>query len=186
MKLLGTGKYHRILITRDYKPVGLLSQMDVIRFMGKNLHLIPEKLRHTAIFHLAKTGVVSVNESENLLNGLKVICDHNFYGIALVNDKNQIVGNLSVSDLRGCSAEDLKHCLKHDIHTFFQKTKSFMKKDPVKCSSSENFENVMLTLVHKHVHRIYVSDQNETPVSVFSASDAVNHILVSTVSSATF
>jgi len=60
--LSARGKY-RILITESGKPVSILSQMDVIRYFCKHLHLLSEKARHTPINQLIHLGVVSVSES---------------------------------------------------------------------------------------------------------------------------
>jgi predicted transcriptional regulator len=186
IKLLGIG-HHRVLVTNGGDPVGLLSQMDVIRFILKNLHLIPEKLRLTAISSLTKhtQNVISVKETDKFVDALQVIVTHDFYGIGVVNKENKLVGNFSVSDLRGCSAEELKHCLNLSVHGFFNRTKSFLLKDLITCNSSDTFETALSNMVFRHVHRVYITNNDKVPISVFSASDAVNHILASTVSSAT-
>jgi len=186
VKFLGTGKFHRILINKDTDPVGVLSQMDVMRFLDKNLHLIPETLRSTTILNLSKSGVIWVKETDKVVDALSTVTKYGIYGVAVLNSDGKIVGNLSASDLRGCSIEELKHVLNLTVNGFFTKTKTFLTKDLVYCHFETNFETVMHQMLQKHVHRIYITDATQLPVSVFSASDVVNHILVSAVSSATF
>jgi len=185
VKLLGTGQFHRILINKDSDPIGILSQMDIIRFICKNLHLIPEGLRFTSVLNLGKTGVISVKETDEIVDALATVCKYGIYGVAVLNTEGKIVGNFSVSDLRGCSVETLKHVLKLTLNGFFTKTKTFLTKDLVYAQFDTHFEAVMQQMVQKHVHRVYITDSCQMPVSVFSTSDAVNHILVSAVSNAT-
>jgi len=185
VKLLGGGQFHRIIITKNGCPTGVLSQMDVIRFLGKNLHLLPENLRQTAISSLTKHGVVLVKETDQILEALTTLTNNNFYGVAILNNENKIIGNLSVSDLRGISVDELKNALKLTVGGFFFKTKTFLIKDLVHANFESTFESVMHQMIQKHVHRVYITDENLLPVSVFSTSDAVNHILVSSVSTAT-
>jgi len=186
VKLLGIEKYHRIIVTKDHLPVGVLSQMDVIRFLDKNLHLLPESLRVTGISKLTgKSGVVCVKETDKVINAFEHLCTNSFYGIAILNSQNKLVGNLSISDLRGISADDLKGALKLTVNGFLNKTKTLLIKELVYANSDSPFQSVLHQMIQKHVHRVYITDDNQFPVSVFSTSDAINHILVSGVSGAT-
>jgi len=186
VKLLGSERFHRVIITKDNAPIGVLSQMDVIRFLDKNLHLIPEFLRQTGISKLTGTsGVVYVKETDKIIDAFHHICTNNFYGVGILNSENKLVGNLSVSDLRGISVDDLKGAFKLTVNGFLNKTKTLLTKDLVYANPDNTFQTVLHQMVQKHVHRVYVTDNNQFPVSVFSTSDAINHILVSGVSSAT-
>jgi len=186
VKFLGSGKYHRVIMTKDFVPVGILSQMDVVRFLVKNLHVLPENLRQSTISKLSnKSGVIFVKETDKILDAFNKIVNFNFYGVAIVNSQNKLIGNLSVSDLRGLSVDDLKNALNLTVNGFLSKTKTFLIKDLVHSSPDATFETVMSQMLDKHVHRVYITDENQYPIDVFSTSDVVNHISASSVSTAT-
>jgi len=186
VKFLGSGKYHRVIMTKDFVPVGILSQMDVVRFLVKNLHVLPENLRQSTISKLSnKSGVIFVKETDKILDAFNKIVNFNFYGVAIVNSQNKVIGNLSVSDLRGLSVDDLKNALNLTVNGFLSKTKTFLIKDLVHSSPDATFETVMSQMLDKHVHRVYITDENQYPIDVFSTSDVVNHISASSVSTAT-
>jgi CBS-domain-containing membrane protein len=111
--------------------------------------------------------VKSLNSSDTVIRAFKLMNKLGISAIPIVKDES-IVGNFSNSDVKGFCSES--------IPAFTQKIEYFLEKQatkslsPVTCKAEDTFESVLAKLA-TGVHRVWVVDEKNRPISVVSMSD---------------
>jgi len=168
---------HRIVVLDQAtdKPMGVVSQMDILRWITKHFDWVPFQLRHTPASSTTKsTQVISANLNEPVIDALRKIVLNRYSGVAVLDDNGSLIANFSISDLRILSEQNI-HLLWNSLERFLEEIKKFpMHKPPVTCNPDTHLEDVIKTLVNEHIHRMYIANDKNQPLGVVSISDIIN------------
>jgi len=180
LKPFGTAKTHRVLVHQKddheiYHTYRVLSQTDLVRFFAKNMQNLNQTILNADIesLGLTKGGIHTIATSESALDGFRkmdILQDTN--ALALVDQEQKLVGNLSASDLRGITTETMSQ-LQAPIIDFLKSTCTNRPIKPVTCTSKTPLRDVIQLAVDNKIHRVWVVDSVNTPVGVVTLSDII-------------
>ncbi|KAI5813841.1 hypothetical protein BZA77DRAFT_320473 [Pyronema omphalodes] len=105
VEVLGSG-VHRIAVAKEGtdKVIGMISQLRLVRFFwdfGRCFsdieQLYPQSLRELGI---GSTSVISINGDKRVLDALEVMNSEGVSSLAVVDNHNNVVGNISTADVK--------------------------------------------------------------------------------------
>ena len=148
---------HRLLVSDSLNsPLFILSQYDVVCYL-MNFDVGSVLIQDVGF----EKNVVSVDSISSAIDAFKKMQQFDLVASPIVNQQNEIVGNISASDLKGLIDFSL---LEGNVLDFVGKRK------PVCCSVSDELKLVLELVKSLHVHRIWVVD-NGVCAGVISLSD---------------
>jgi CBS domain-containing protein len=157
-------------------PIAVLSQSGVVAWVLRHIKHLPSDLLAKPISQLkCSSHVVAVKRDEPMADALRKFVGEGRSGVAVVEDSGRIVANLSLADLRRLTPENAMELLRLSVGAFLSSTQE-LPKDPVTCTYNTTFAEVLHLLHSRHVHRVYVTDQQGLPVGVFSTTDAMANL----------
>jgi len=154
---------HRVPVVEDDKIVGVVAQSDVLRFLQQHRGSLTSEFHTLAQLGLAEGPVISIPQEAPLMRAFTHILTSKVSGIAVINERGQLVNNLSVSDLKGIT-ETTFFKLEAPIHQVFSYATS--KLPVVRLRPWSTFGDLLDVLATTGVHRAYVVDDNDKPVNV--------------------
>jgi len=174
-KLFTLGVHRVPVVDRTMHFTGIIAQMDVISFLCKEF----DKDRDQSLMTLARRPlssmdfrgeVIAVNHKTKLIDAFSDIVINGISGIAVVNDQNKLIGNLSASDFEGI--------LEATLFDFANKTLGeIIKNQELVYVTRLNTLEETIQKLHKHnIHRVYVLNHELIPIGLVSTTD-VMHIL---------
>lgn len=116
-----TNGVHRALVTdiTNQKPPVIITQSDVVRYIDKNSKAEGKLNEPLTSLGFVGTPVVSMKVSETAIEGYQRMNVQRILAVPVLDVNGSIVANLSVSDLRGITAEKLE-CLKLPVLDFLK------------------------------------------------------------------
>jgi len=128
-------------------------------------------------FHVGFKPLVKVHKSRRVLDAFLQMDSIGITGVAIVNDVNEVVGNISISDLKdiGPTAENFK-TLYLNCETFIQQRET--GRDVPKliwATRKSTIKEVLGQFRTHHIHRVYVIEpQTHIPVGVITTTDVIS------------
>jgi len=174
------GGIHRILVhvpnAEENLRYRMLTQLDFVGFLVRNEKLLGEKISLAAKklnpeYYTSEIGVISITNRETALVGFKKLFGTNASAVAIVNEQGKLVGNLSVTDLRGITNETL-NTLRNPVLEYLAlrcETKEILS--PVTCKAQDSFISIMKKAVENRIHRVWIVNDSFEPVGVHTLSD---------------
>lgn len=168
--------YRVPVIDSDGELLTVLTQSHVISFISENIEAF-NGLGDKSIeeLKLGAGGVISVKLSDKAVEAFKKMQTHKISGVGVVNDANELVGNISASDLKEIGHNGSM------IGLLFKTVEEFLKVKnpnnsfgpvPVAVAPENTFEEAVLKMVLSKIHRVYVQKVNtKVPVGIVSQSD---------------
>ncbi|EFA82202.1 hypothetical protein PPL_04625 [Heterostelium album PN500] len=148
---------HRVIVFNDDADgIGILSQTDMIKYFLENLDSLGECV-HKSVdeLKLIDNKVISMHENGISIHAFYLMLFHAVPGIAIVNENNDLVSSISLSDLRGLNADSYPNLLKP--------TGEFLNnKKTITCTKETSLEVLMLTMFEHKIHRVWVVDSKES------------------------
>jgi len=96
--------------------------MDIVRWFSKFPDQIPTSLSNLQLWKIMVTSPMFIYPNESLLSSLSKCATSRYSGIAIVEpESNELIGNLSLSDLRGKSAKDMEEMINWTVENFMKK-----------------------------------------------------------------
>lgn len=169
-------KSQRVLVVEDDKPVGIVTHMDIIKFVVKNWNLLPQQILEEPISSISTANPVLVHHREKLGEALRRITMHHFGGAAVVDDSGSMIANLSTSDLRNIMPENIRSLLESSVESFLKQTKRDLLKIPITCTEKTTFFEVVKLMNQNHIHRVHVLNESKKPSAVCSTTDVLVQI----------
>jgi len=183
IKKLSEEDIKRILVIDENKNViNIITQSSVIEFIWSHKSKfsdIWDKPISEFNIRTREKQVVSINEKENLINAFKLLRKAHVSAICVVNDDNQLVGTISVKDLRTVTPgltimQRLYIPVKHFLKKIRIETKA--PKRSITCSENEEFGNIIEKLHESSVHRVWIVDRHMKPIGAISLQDILKII----------
>jgi len=185
---------HRIAITDDDGDLlGVVSQWTIANYLDTvptdEIDWIPtlrEPIRNSKF----TSNVECVNWKESTLDCFIKMHNKKLSALAVIDDSGKLVGNLSASDLKG-----FQLFLK-DFNDLLQPLSSFLSIVRKKQGREENFavgvsqdtsvRDVVGKLNEEIIHRVYIVDNDNKPIGIFSLTDLMQIIITDTHKISTF
>jgi len=184
----------RIAITDDNGDIiGVISQWTVANYLAtvptEDKDWIPV-LREPICRAGYCSNVISVNGKTNTLQSFLRMHTEKLSSLAIVDDDGKLIGNLSVSDLKGFQLflSDFNDLLQPvcEFLSLIRKKQSRPEKFVVAFSPKTLTKEVVARLNDEIVHRAYVVDDDHKPIGVFSLTDLMQNLIVDTHTLPTF
>ncbi|KAM9973076.1 hypothetical protein ACTFIR_012450 [Dictyostelium discoideum] len=183
LKLYANGVHRLALLTVFSDIENIVSQSNVIKFLNNNLSVLGQ-LGDTTIgsalikpFLPSKESLITTKSSTLTIDSFKIMNNHKCSAIPVLEDStNKIIGTLSVNDLYGINQSTIKLLL--------NPTGEFINLDNSKIKSNKNkpdhqivlklnntFKEAIQIISNNKVHRVWIVDDNNIPISLISLTD---------------
>jgi len=167
LKLYGLGVHRVALIDMKAEVRTLISQSDFITFLNNSKHLFGEVANKTVreLGLVIADELILINNDQPAISAFKTLAEHNISAAPIINSQGSLVGTLSISDLRALRQDSLSSLL--------QPVRDFKENEEVgavngACSPNDTLSHVLTTLATYQLHRIWITDADNTPISVIS------------------
>jgi len=166
-------KYHRVAIG-DGTIVNYVSQSEVVKLLTERgvFSHIGSKTREE--LHLGSKDVISVKDNQKVIEAFILMVTHKVSGVAVIDDKGQLVGQISASDIKNITNTGEMISRLYDTYHPFRKILEENFKVPKKTitvPASATLYEVLETLVKNKLHRVYVLGNDHQAVGVITLTD---------------
>ena len=176
---------------------GVVSQWDAVRFLQRQLthrhwfattpfaSIVPSSMQQSRI----SQKLISISESSSAFEAFTAITEQNVSGAAVVDSSGRLVGVLSASDFLRSRRDDTGH----NFDGFFDDLKSPLteylnlrnryfpgeySRHPITIDPKKDaVMDVLQKFTSNHVHRLFVVDEKNRPVGVWSLGDIIELFL---------
>lgn len=170
---------HRVPVANQQgQIIGTISQRDVIDLIAKHY----EKFQYLGNFTIRdllhaedKVPVITVLHTKTMIQAFTEMIRTGVSGLAVVNEKNQIVANLSASDLRGIDI-DIFYKLDKPIMEVLKDSFKNVPRPIVNCKETDTLIQVIQLISNTKVHRVYVLNESGTVIYVLTLTNLINII----------
>jgi len=171
---------HRLAVIEPGTPAhtvsNIIAQSDIVSFIATRGVWLGSKLEQSlSEVGLARRGVATVLEDNNVISTLRYMRDFKVSGVGVVDKFGRLVANFSATDLLGLTAETFP-LLSLSVKEYLNRVYGFHK-PPVFCRATESVETMLLKMVVHQVHRIYLIDELMIPVGIVSMTDVMQFLL---------
>eukprot|EP01133_Synstelium_polycarpum_P007977 gene7977-9372_t len=162
--------------------VNLVTQSAITSFLAKNI----DKLGPWVNSSLRELGfkekpVISINYHKRALEAFQLMAQNRVNGIAVTDEKNQILANISARDLKELLNETrIFENLYLSVGEFISKVRmqDYKAVHPSICSSmDEPLQKLITRMAAAKIHRVYILDDDRKPIGVISLHDILEKIL---------
>jgi len=185
---------HRILvIDSDDKLCNVITQSRIVNCLLPSLEFIPKASKSLKELNIGFKEVVTISQKEMSYKAFKLMKEKRVSGVAVVDEKENIIGNISVNDMKLLGYDlhlfeflsmSVKEYLKEvrqkqELQIRNQIYKKFQGENPhflVSCNPSDSFGTAIRMLSCFQVHRLYIVD-NGKPVGVLSLHDVLEELI---------
>jgi CBS domain-containing protein len=165
---------HRLPVVAPTGQItSLLAQMDVLEFLknefdkGQDEILMTLGKRTLMTSITTRSEVFCVSKDTKLREAFEDIALNQLSGLAVVDDDNKLVGNLSASDIEGLTEQTFYSVIDQ---TLGEITKG---QELVFLTKQNTFEDAVRTMQKHRVHRLYILSQDKVPVGLITATDVM-------------
>ncbi|KAN0034285.1 hypothetical protein ACTFIV_000782 [Dictyostelium citrinum] len=165
------------ILDKRNEIINLVSPIDILSMVAQNIHYL-------GIVGKRKVGELGVaipfkrcyRKDERVILIIKDFLSENFIAAPIVDDRNRLIANFSVSNIR---------TLHHDFDELMLPVKDFLEYQKIKekrfvttineislfpltSTFEDTLENIIYKLVATRVHRLWVVDNEEKPLSMIT------------------
>ncbi|CAG8446844.1 11151_t:CDS:2 [Diversispora eburnea] len=159
----------------------ILTQSDIIRYVYEHPECLPSVDFDSSLKSFGLTGkeknVVLGHDKEIALNVYRRMAENKLTGIPIIDSEDKLVGNLSLSDLRGLSYQSID-CLVLPVLDFLSKIPN-RKNSLIPFSLTENssLQETLKLITDKHIHRVWIVDEEHKVQNVITLTDLITVFL---------
>ena len=163
-----SSKVSCIVVTEDKKPVGILTERDVIQFIGNNIDLNMTKL--TAVM---KSPVIAVSEEMGIPEAANFMAAKGLRRLLIVDKKDIITGIVTQTDIiRNMSM---------DSFISLKKVEQIMNRRIISVSKKEKLLNAVEIMMENRISCVVVVEDNK-PVGIVTERDITKAVTENRVS----
>lgn len=175
---------HRLPITNeDGVIVNLISQTDVLRFLMSQRDYYDNIFESTVEdLKLGRHLALTCHQDQTTLAALQKMQQGNISALAIVNNANELVGNLSASDLKGAviinddpGSEPLGCLLLPVLAFLHQNGKKHIT--PSSCTHKSTLGTIIEQMLDHGYHRVWVVDSANHVKSIISITDVMRAVI---------
>lgn len=175
-KMVNDNTRRLVVVDELGKTVNVITQYDVVKYLYENMNQFGDFCNRTVgDLSLGTSPVICAALGECAASVFNVLVTKNVRSVGIVNnttDDNDLVANLSLSDLRGLNEQNFNN-LSKSVYEFLLLTHE-SPKPVISCTADSTFEEVLSLMVENKIHRVYVVDNLQQPTSVISLVDILN------------
>jgi len=164
--------YRLPVVNSEGELVTLLTQSHITSFLQKSISQFPFASKKLSELTIGSKDVYSVHTTDKTIDAFQKIIEKGVQGIAVVDENNNLVGNLSTTDVSviGHTAKLLPLLLVPvaQFSTFIPP--NTVIPGPIAVTTGTTIEEIMLKISVSKVHRVYVVNDNK-PTGVVSLID---------------
>eukprot|EP01104_Vermistella_antarctica_P007566 TRINITY_DN1857_c0_g1_i1.p1 TRINITY_DN1857_c0_g1~~TRINITY_DN1857_c0_g1_i1.p1 ORF type:complete len:330 (-),score=104.80 TRINITY_DN1857_c0_g1_i1:750-1739(-) len=188
---------HRVcIVDKDGMVESIISQSGVISAIGDAIKegkvTLPDGAlaKSVADLKLGIKDVLTIGENEKAINAFRLMNKHGVSALAMIDDEDRLVGNISGRDFKAVRAQEDSYWFKDlflgcmdfvakvrrdEIH----ENKNKKTRSPIMvCYDNDTLEHVVRKLTATRVHRLYVeSASTQALVGVVSLRDVLQELL---------
>jgi len=189
LRLLSLPNTHRVILTNESQVVtGLVTQSMVVKWLYANKEKLPPAILQEKVENLFPLAPVhTIKQDSYVIDAFTDIYEKQVSGLAVVNDRGQIVANISASDVKYLLTDNLMD-LSSDVYARIADLfdlaidtplpnapvpKGALFHRPVVISPKNTLEELMDIVQSKKVHRVYLADNERIPERVISLGDII-------------
>jgi CBS-domain-containing membrane protein len=161
LELFSVHRMHRVLILHQ-SDIVLLSQMDLIRFLQAFNHQLGSDMLDMPINEIQASAIKSkLNYKCTAAEAfLKLAADNTVSALPIVDDNDDLIGEISAQDLRGLNRNRWDSLLKPVV--MFLKLSHGELYPPLTCHDRFTLSQVMSSFVLRKTHRLWWMDYQTT------------------------
>lgn len=145
----------------------ILSQSSIMAFIHKNLHLFPGTSRIVGELGLGyKAQVVAARRTQTAGSAFVSMLEHRVSGLAVVDDQNKLVGNISATDLKMIGYNGQLF-----LKLFLTVGEFTGNRAALYVTPQHTIADVIKLFSEKRVHRLYVCQGDREILGVISLVD---------------
>jgi CBS domain-containing protein len=169
---------HRVIIPQpsdeDASRVHrMLTQTDVVHYIHKHKDEVQDHFQKTLKeLNLPKSQPKTISSTVSALFGFKEMSVESCYALAVVDASGKIIGNLSASDLRGLTPNNLQKIARPVME--FLATQHGTVTKPVTSSPDSTLGHIVELLVKNKIHRVWIVDPENKPTGVVTLTDVIS------------
>eukprot|EP01094_Clydonella_sp_ATCC50884_P017472 TRINITY_DN305_c0_g1_i1.p1 TRINITY_DN305_c0_g1~~TRINITY_DN305_c0_g1_i1.p1 ORF type:complete len:355 (-),score=164.05 TRINITY_DN305_c0_g1_i1:395-1429(-) len=178
---------HRVPVLNnreDRRLVNIITQSQLMQIFHANIDTMGDKANKPVSDMAYTRGVISVKEDSLTIEAFQKMVEEHVSGLAVVNGDGQVVGNISLRDLKGIHTDGRVFWrLYHPVDRFlaflkeeFQK-KHGIPKEVVAVTGSTTMREVIALMVKHRIHRVYVKNAVDAPAGVISIKDVLLEVI---------
>jgi len=169
----------------------IITQSRIVKLI--NFMEIPKLEKTVQELNIGTREVITVLNTETAFNAFKTMISKGISGLPVVNDKGEIVGNISMSDIKliswnvdywnylGLPIWDYIAHLANHPESLYIRDYSFWSLDRpqtvvLKCTEQDKLGTIVRMMCFFKVHRIYITKDNK-PIGVVSTQDVINAVV---------
>jgi len=172
LKYFDTG-VHRAFVLNETKQIEMINQLSILKWFRENIHEFGG-LEDKDIKTLEKdyglhsfSKVYSINEKEPIFKAFQELHKHDIYGMPIVDDKNHIVGNISIHDIKSAAGNLDKLSLPLNLY--------FKERPIYTCEKDSKLSELFNIFYNNNIHRIHMVEKG-VPVGIVTITDIVSMI----------
>jgi CBS domain-containing protein len=174
---------HALVVDEKRHPFSVISMSRLLTFAATFVDRFQFKSSTIASLGLGNPYCITCHESDRAADAFRRMVAHYVASVAVVNDKGEIVGNLSSSDFKLMHYEDKYwSLLGKSVKEYLAELHKAMPADTpsvlLSFTGGSTFAEVLVAMVKYHVHHIYIVDDKRHPIGVVSNRDMIREILV--------
>ncbi|CAI2176401.1 2565_t:CDS:2 [Funneliformis geosporum] len=171
---------HRSLVI-DYTnkvPQYILTQTDIIRYVYAHPESLPGIDFNASLESFGLSGrdreIVIGRDNETALNVYRRMAERNLMGIPIINHTtNQLVGNLSVSDLRGLDYKSINHLVLPVLDFLATLPNADAILNPLTVKKDSTLREALKLISESHLHRLWIVNDEKKVIDVLTLSDLI-------------
>jgi len=168
VRLFGLGVHRVAQLDLSGSLASVISQSDVVKYLHDNIKLLGEHASKPIheLNMISTSELVVAQADQTAISAFKLIANNLVSAVPIVDKQGALAGTLSVTDLR-LLQDDLSPLLLSTLQY-----KSIQEPRPaVVCAPNDTLGSVIETLATSNVHRVWVVDEQQKPVSVISITN---------------
>lgn len=158
LQLFSYEKTHRVLIEQANATFVLLSQMDLIRFFQSCNHQLGSSILDLSVHDIKPPGIrTTMNYKSTAAEAfLKLAADNTISALPILDDNDDLIGEISAKDLRGLNRNRWDSLSKPVV--MFLKTSHGELFPPLTCHDGFTLSQIMTAFVIRKAYRLWWMD----------------------------
>jgi len=162
----------------------IITQSDILKFCSRNLNQISSQneklttnLQGLSLVNPIGSKVIKISTNDSAYKGFVEMAKGKVPAVAVVDEFDHLMANLSASDLRGITSEKLS-IVQLPVLEFLkimQKADKLFR--PVTANASSKLSELILSMTCSLIHRVWAIDSGEKPIGVITMTDIMRTLI---------
>lgn len=165
IRLFGMGVHRVAMLDLDGSLANVLSQSDVLKYLNANIQLLGENANKSIkeLKMISSDKLITADVEQTAISAFKLLAQNLISAVPIVDKEGVLAGTLSLSDLK---------LIQDDLSPLLMTTMQYKAiKEPmpsIVCRPESTLGDVITELANSNVHRVWVVDSDNRPLSVIS------------------